>query len=617
MAPGTVSSWTGLVARRPYDVRMSTRRMRSATGDPNGEPHQISTFAQLAAMSQGRRTWVLGQIGVSFLEGACEAAILTVFARLALSVVDTASESVSLPIIGERSLTVGLGVLFVIIFLRLLTGLIRAFLSTHFQFALVRALREEALDSYRAAAWLEQSRLDNGAVQQLLMTVPNGISGQLAGLINQIGNIVIMVAMLCYSMLTDAKLTTLLVFVLLGSTFLFRPLRSRIKSSANRALVRQKELSSEIAQFAGIRFEVQSFGLSEAAADPLYDAIESDAHRGELHGRLKGSVVPLFTTVTYLSVALSIVIFLQADRASLDDTGPILLVVLRSLSYGTAIQQAAAGLASLKPSLDFLRSRTTQLRDSRLAWGTRRFEAFESCVLEDVTFTYPGAEQAALREAFVNITRGMRVGIVGPSGGGKSTMVRIILGLVVPDHGRVLVNGVSLHDYDRVSWSRQVGIVPQSAQIITGSVASNVRFFRDGISEEDLWAALEIADFRSEVDNMPNGIETMIGPGHRELSGGQQQRLGIARAFAGRPEFVVMDEPTSSVDTVSEGVISAAIARIPEETTVLIVSHRPAILEGCDLLVTIVSGEITGIGEPDHLLKSSPYLRSLSWNNGL
>lgn len=596
---------------------MSTRRMRSATGDPLGEPHQMSTFAELAAMSQGRRIWILGQIGVSFLEGACEAAILTIFARLALSAVDTASESVSLPVIGDRSLTVGLGVLFAIIFLRLLAGLLRAFWSTHFQFALVRKLREEALDSYRAASWLEQSRLDNGAVQQLLMTVPNGISGQLAGLINQLGNIVIMVAMLCYSMLTDAKLTTLLVVVLLGSTFLFRPLRGQIKRSANRALARQKELSSEIAQFAGIRFEVQSFGLSEAAANPLQDAIESDAHRGVLHGRLKGSVVPLFTTVTYLSVALSIVIFLQADRGSLDETGPILLVVLRSLSYGTAIQQAAAGLASLKPSLDFLRSRTTHLRDSRLAWGTRRFEGFESCVLEDVTFTYPEAERAALRDASLKITRGLRIGIVGPSGGGKSTMVRVILGLVKPDHGRVLVNGVSLHDYDRASWSRQVGVVPQSAQIISGSVASNVRFFRDNISEEDLWAALDIADFRGEVENMPNGIDTVIGPGHRELSGGQQQRLAIARAFAGRPALVVMDEPTSSVDAVSESVISAALGRIPRDITVLIVSHRPAILEGCDLLVTVISGEITGIGEPDYLLKSSPYLRSLSWNNGL
>lgn len=596
---------------------MSTRRMRSATGGPTGDSHQISTFAELAALSKGRRIWILGQIGVSFLEGACEAAILTIFARLALSAVNTASESVSLPVIGDRSMTVGLGVLFAIIFLRLLSGLVRAFLSTQFQFAVVRTLREEALASYRDAAWLEQSRLDNGAVQQLLMTVPNGISGQLAGLINQIGNIVIMVAMLCYSMLTDARLTTLLVVVLLGSTFVFRPLRSRIKRSANRALARQKELSSEIAQFAGIRFEVQSFGLSEAAANPLQDAIESDAHRGVLHGRLKGSVVPLFTTVTYLSVALSIVIFLQADRGSLDETGPILLVVLRSLSYGTAIQQAAAGLASLKPSLDFLRSRTTHLRDSRLAWGTRRFEGFESCVLEDVTFTYPGAERAALRDASLKIARGLRIGIVGPSGGGKSTMVRVILGLVKPDHGRVLVNGVSLHDYDRASWSRQVGVVPQSAQIISGSVASNVRFFRDDISEEDLWAALDIADFRGEVENMPNGIDTVIGPGHRELSGGQQQRLAIARAFAGRPELVVMDEPTSSVDAVSESAISDALGRIPKDITVLIVSHRPAILEGCDLLVTVMSGEITGIGEPDQLLKSSPYLRSLSWNNRL
>lgn len=572
-----------------------------------------SLSAELRGLTRGRRVLIFWQVVVSFIEGGFEAAILTLFARLALRAVDAENEAVFVPGIGERSLAFSIIVLVVLIFGRLGAGLLNTFLSSRFQFSLVRRLRNESLDAYVSSSWLGQSKLDDGTVQQLLVSVPNGVSSQISNLTNHVGNIAIMVSMLGYSMFTDAGLTSILIFVIVSSTILFRPLRALIKRTSTRVVAYQKRLASAVAQFSSIRFEAQAFGLMEASSEPLRAAVESEAYQSEHLGRLKGSVVPIFTMVTYLAVALSILIIVNTGSENLATTGPILLVVLRSLSYGTAVQQAAAGLASLGPPLDFLRTQKDDLRNNQIVWGKRSLESLESFSLEGVTFAYPGAEVSAIEGAFLKVSNGMRVGIVGPSGGGKSTVVRLTLGLLQPQEGKVLVNDVPLHDYDRASWGSQIGIVPQSAQLISGSIAANLRFFRDGISEDDLWASLKIADLHDEVSSMPEGLATVIGPGRRALSGGQQQRLAIARAFASRPTLVVMDEPTSSIDGISETTISDSIGRMPDHVTVLIVSHRPKILEGCDVLVTVEGGKITAVGEPDSLMSSSSYLRSLDW----
>ena len=567
--------------------------------------------ADLRRLTNGRRLLAFSQVVISFLEGALEAGILTLFARLALRAVKVDATTVFVPGIGERGVSTALALLSVLIGLRLSAGLLNVFLSNRLQFALVRDIRSEALEAYSSSSWLSQSKLDDGAVQQLIVTVPNGISSQLAGLILHLGHIAIMVSMLGYSMLTDAALTSSLILVIILATVIFRPLRALIKRSAERALSFQKDLSSGVAQLVAIRFEVQTFGLAEAAASSLGESVESEAAQSERLGRLKGSVVPLFTTVTYLAVTLSIVILVSTDSGNLERTGPILLVVLRSLSYGTAIQQAASGLASLRPSLELLRTRIDELRDGQISWGTRELKRFESCRLDRVTFTYPSTTDAALEESSLEIDRGMRVGLVGPSGSGKSTITRLVLGLLEPQGGQILVNDEPLYDYNRESWSRHVGVVPQSAQVIHGSIADNLRLYRDGITDEDLWEALEIADLRKEIAALPAGLETRVGPGHRALSGGQQQRLAIARAFAARPEFVVMDEPTSSIDALSEGAVSDAIENLPSGVTVVIVSHRMRILRGCDLLVVVEGGRISALGTPEEVESKSAYVRSL------
>jgi ABC-type multidrug transport system fused ATPase/permease subunit len=145
-----------------------------------------------------------------------------------------------------------------------------------------------------------------------------------------------------------------------------------------------------------------------------------------------------------------------------------------------------------------------------------------------------------------------------------------------------------------------VGFVPQHPRLLNASIAENVRFFRDGISEDEVRRALSAADLLVEIDALERGIDTVIGPGATTLSGGQMQRLAIARALVGRPALIVMDEPTSAIDQESEREVAAAVAAVAAEVTVVIASHRPQILEHCDRVIEVSpSGVVSERTQPD------------------
>lgn len=568
------------------------------------------------SLIKGKRKLALSQVFVSFFEGLCEAAILTLFARLALRAVDGNETGVYVPGLGNREVGWALTILLLVILARLAFALTNTYVSNRIQFSLVSSLREHAVQAYSRSSLRSQMDLDEGALQQLIVTLPSGISVQLSSLILSIGQSTMMVAMLGYSLVSDFRLTAALVVVIVLATLAFKPLRDLIKRRAALALGAQRSLSSRTAELGGLRFETQAFGLGGAIAKPIFRSIQAESDVSEQLGRLKGALVPLFTTLTYLAVTLGVFILTRTEATDLERTGPILLVVLRSLSYGVALQQVASGLASLKPSLTLFTESLSKLRRGRLDWGTASFEGFESCQFEGVGFTYGADEIPALDNASFVISQGMRVGVVGPSGGGKSTTVRLMLGLLEPSSGRVLVNGRPVHEFERSEWSKRIGVVPQSAQLLSGTIAENLRLFRTGISDDDLWRALQVADFADEVRGLENGLETRIGSGERALSGGQIQRLSIARAFAARPDFVVMDEPTSSIDVLSESAVSDAIENLPEDVTMVIISHRMRILRDCDLLIVIEGGSVSDFGRPEEVASRSRYVQSLAEGAG-
>ncbi len=229
----------------------------------------------------------------------------------------------------------------------------------------------------------------------------------------------------------------------------------------------------------------------------------------------------------------------------------------------------------------------------------------------DVEFRYPGAEHPVLRGISFTAGPGGTTAIVGSTGSGKSTLVNLLPRFYDVTAGSVLVDGVDVRAMDRADlWSR-IGLVPQRAFLFGGTVASNLRYGDGDATDDDLWRALEIAQGRAFVEEMPERLEAPIAQGGTNVSGGQRQRLAIARALVKRPPIYVFDDSFSALDVRTDARLRAALQRDLAAATVIIVAQRVGTILRADRIVVLEDGGVAGIGTHDELMATCPTYREI------
>jgi ATP-binding cassette, subfamily B, bacterial PglK len=227
----------------------------------------------------------------------------------------------------------------------------------------------------------------------------------------------------------------------------------------------------------------------------------------------------------------------------------------------------------------------------------------KALVLENVSFCYPSTEALVLKQINLSIEQGESVGFIGSTGAGKSTLVDIILGLLIPTSGVVKVDGVDIQSNLR-GWQDRIGYVPQSIFLTDDTIRNNIAFGLSGdqIDDTAIWKSLSSAQLVQFVKGLPKGLDTQIGEGGIRLSGGQRQRIGIARALYFNPSVLVLDEATSSLDTITEGDFIDAVCALKGDKTLIIVAHRLTTIEHCDYLFKVENGTIVEKGTVSTLL---------------
>jgi len=216
-----------------------------------------------------------------------------------------------------------------------------------------------------------------------------------------------------------------------------------------------------------------------------------------------------------------------------------------------------------------------------------------------------------LHDVSFELHRGEAIGIVGPSGAGKSTIVQILLRLRDPDAGAVLVNDHDVRTVQRGHWQSLVTYVPQTPQVIWGTVRDNIRFRRDWITDDEVVSAAQRAHIHDDIMAWPDGYDTHIGQRANAVSGGQRQRICLARALAGEPQVLVLDEPTSALDVRSEELVQRSLELIKSDTITILVAHRLSTLSVCDRIVVMVNGRVSAIGSHAHLMEESDFFREV------
>jgi ATP-binding cassette subfamily B protein len=232
----------------------------------------------------------------------------------------------------------------------------------------------------------------------------------------------------------------------------------------------------------------------------------------------------------------------------------------------------------------------------------------EDIRLEGVHFRYGPEQPEVLRGLDLEIRRGERIGLIGSTGSGKSTTVDLLMGLLAPTAGRVLVDGVDLHDPAHperlAAWRASIAHVPQSIYLADSSIAENIAFGvpRQQIDLVRLQQAATHAQIASFIDASPDGFDTFVGERGIRLSGGQRQRIGIARALYKQAQVLVFDEATSALDTGTEEAVMTAMNVLSQSLTLIMIAHRLSTVQDCDRVILLAEGRVSSDGDSQLIL---------------
>jgi len=481
---------------------------------------------------------------------------------------------------------------------RLAAKLVRGYLAMPYAFHLSRTSSDLIRNSHQAV----QSLVKDVFVPVIRVTAES----------------VLVLGMLALLIFLAPAATGLAVLVIGGAAVvMLRVIQPRLKRMGKRAHRLQRETLGTLQQsFHGIR-DVKVLGREDAFAR-RYERARFALARVSY---LRSTATDLPKTIMELALLGFILIVFAAAivfEGGAAGTLPVLgLFAYAGLRLQPSLQRIIAGLNNLKYSAAPIEDLDSDLRligEQQPLPPAREPMPFKyELRLEDVSFRYETGHRDALSHINLVLEPGSVLGICGPTGGGKTTLVDVMTGLLLPTTGRVTVDGRDLRHHAR-EWQRNLGVVPQMVFLTDETLRENIALGirRKDIDGEAVEEAVDLAQLRSYVESLPHGLDTVVGERGVRISGGQRQRVAIARALYRRPEVLVFDEGTSALDNTTERELMMALARLRGRHTILLIAHRLSTVRDADKILVIEEGCISGEGKFDELIRDNAAFQALT-----
>lgn len=467
-----------------------------------------------------------------------------------------------------------------------------------------KQLRTELFEATIKADWPYLLEQKIGYLETVLIQDISGSAGVLTGLN---GLIVASTSLITYALVAiniSATITLITFGVGLIIFFLLKPLFYKSRKISVEMSKISKQATHHISEHTIGAKTVKTMGAEDqvlGAGDKFFEDYKQICIKRDLYNRIPGA---FFEPVSLIFISLIFLFFYYHDNVfGIGAFATIVYLIQKEFNFMQSIQNTLSSINQCLPQLKIVTDyKQNALNHREVDPGSSPFKFEDKIEFKNVSFAY-NKDGKILSNLNLTIHRGEMVGLIGPSGAGKTTFVDIILGLFPIGSGEILLDGENISKTSKKSWRNNIGYVSQDTFLLNDTIENNIRFYDNRISNEDIVRAVKLANIYDFIEQLPDGLATMVGERGVKLSGGQKQRIILARVIAKNPKIIILDEATSALDNESEFLIQKAIEELKGKTTILVIAHRLSTIINSDRLIALENGRITEQGKPSELLK--------------
>jgi ABC-type multidrug transport system fused ATPase/permease subunit len=449
--------------------------------------------------------------------------------------------------------------------------------------------RDSLLEAYIFGSWETVAGEQEGDLQTLLVANSTTLAQSTLAAVRGLTSLASLGVLVVASLVVSPVVSLVVIVVVGGALAAFLPFNARSLRSGKRLSTANVALGRYLAQLQSNILEVQGLGVGGRVASDGRRLVSDVVRPFEEQNAYLNLAPVLFQILLLFVMVTGLLAFEAWGGVSIAALAAVVLMLLRASVFGqqaqTSLQQVAQSVDQVEVMADMQSRLATVNEPARLITGP--LDTVDRIRGIELSYSHPDGSRVLEGVSF-EIRAGAALGIIGPSGVGKTTLLRLVLKLATPSAGRIVVNeGLDLTEIAVDSWRRLVSFVPQTPQMFAGSVAENVRYFRPWVTDEEIAEACRRAELADQAGVSIDPDRRIEGHGGK-LSGGQRQRIAIARALVASPKILLLDEPTSALDQHTEEAIRDTLAALKAQGTgLVIVAHRPGLLSICDQVLDL------------------------------
>ena len=494
-------------------------------------------------------------------------------------------------------IAVMIGVYFILIVLKAYLGWLLKIRQSEFLEEYSLNLRQELYHTVSTARWEQLTAGKQTDTIDLFTAQCSQVSQGVSMIIALLSSVVTAFVSLGIALWLSLPVTVFVLFFGCGFAWVFRHLMKESKRYGDEMIRINRVMYSELySQLRSIK-EVRSYGVQKEHAD-FFEEIS----RSSKAAKLKFMRQQAFPSMLYSIAAAGMiaVIFLICVLLFHMDTARLMVLVYvftRLWPVFSGFINKIATIQTTIPAYEKLMEALGTLSVEKSGQVQTAPIPFEKEIeFRNVCFAYQGSGESVLHNVNFTLKKGSITALMGRSGAGKTTIADLLMGFLEPTSGEILIDGIKLSDENLPGWRHNLGYIPQEPLILNATVRENLQRFHPAATQAEMEKALKKAYIWDVVENLPQGIDTVLGDGGIRLSGGERQRIVLARVLLGNPRLIVMDEATSAMDYESEMAVRNAIRDLNEQVTILIIAHRLATVRTAKYGLVLENGKITEDG---------------------